>query len=62
MKGKTDILSVNKERLTRFVKKYLGKNQKNWDPWFMKNVVVPIDAMVKLTPQTIVSKNVFYFK
>lgn len=46
----------------RFVAKYLGQNKQNWNPWFIENVVDPLDAMIRLDPESVVAKNVSFFK
>lgn len=62
IRGAASLTSCNKERLMRFVAKYLGKDKQNWNSWFVANVVDPLDTMIKITPQSIVAKNVSFFK
>ena len=52
----------DKDRLMRFVTKYLGQNKQNWNPWFIENIVDPLDAMIRLDPESVVAKNVSFFK
>lgn len=61
-RGKAFLKRCNKDRLMRFVAKYLGEDKLNWNPWFIANIVDPLDTMVKITPQSIVAKNVSFFK
>ena len=62
IRGAAILASCNTERLIRFVSKYLGEDKRNWNPWFVANVVDPLDVMIKITPETIVTKNVSFFK
>ena len=62
VRGVGCLLHLDKELLKRFVTKYLGSDDKLWNPWFMTNVVDPLDIMIKITPQSIVCKNVSFFK
>lgn len=54
--------SVDPNRLDRFVSKYLGANTKSWNDWFVKNIVVPLDVMIGVEIQSIVAKDVSFFK
>ena len=62
IRGTAAFAELDKERLMRFVSKYLGKNRQNWNPWFIANVVDPLDAMIKIIPESIVAKNVSFLK
>lgn len=62
VRGIAKVGSIDKNRLNRFVGKYLGNKQDSWNEWFVDNVVNPINQMVEVIPDTIVSKDVSYFK
>lgn len=62
IRGIATIIDCDQERLNRFVAKYLGKDKNNWNPWFVANVVDPLDVMITITPQSIAAKNVSFFK
>jgi nitroimidazol reductase NimA-like FMN-containing flavoprotein (pyridoxamine 5'-phosphate oxidase superfamily) len=62
IRGTASLASCDKDRLMRFVSKYLGEDKQDWNPWFIENVVDPLDAMIKITPESIVAKNVSFFK
>lgn len=62
IRGTAAFAELDKARLIRFVSKYLGKDKQNWNPWFIANVVDPLDAMIKIMPESIVAKNVSFFK
>lgn len=62
IRGTAVLASYDKERLIRFVSKYLGNDKENWNPWFIANIVDPLDIMIKIIPQSIVAKNVSFFK
>lgn len=61
IRGAANISAVNDQRLKRFVGKYLGSDANSWNPWFVKNIVDPIDVMVAITPESIVAKDVSFF-
>ena len=61
VRGIGSFFAVDKERLKRFITKYLGSDDKAWNPWFVTNVVDPLDVMIKITPESIVCKNVSFF-
>lgn len=62
IRGTAKMEAVDKDRLMRFVSKYLGYNNEEWNEWFMANIVYPLNEMVQITPKTIVAKNVSFFK
>ena len=62
IRGTSQVGNVDHSRLVRFVSKYLGGDQEMWNEWFVKNVVDPIDVMVRITPKSIVAKDVSFFK
>ncbi len=62
IRGIASLTSCDKDRLMRFVAKYLGDDKQNWNPWFIENIVNPLDVMIKIVPQSIVAKNVSFFK
>ncbi|MDP1608471.1 MAG: pyridoxamine 5'-phosphate oxidase family protein [Chlamydiales bacterium] len=61
-RGVSKIHPTDQDRLSRFVSKYLGNNKLEWNKWFLKNIVNPLDAMVQIVPTSIVAKNVSFFK
>jgi len=62
IRGTSNIEDVDPNRLFRFVSKYLGDDKEKWNKWFVKNIVDPLDVMVKITPKSMVSKDVSFFK
>lgn len=62
IRGAASFASCDKERLMRFVAKYLGENRQDWNSWFIENIVDPLNVMIKITPHSIVAKNVSFFK
>ncbi|MFZ0566001.1 MAG: pyridoxamine 5'-phosphate oxidase family protein [Chlamydiales bacterium] len=62
IRGTSQVGKVDRNRLYRFVSKYLGKDKEKWNAWFVKNVVDPLDVMVQITPKSIVAKDVSFFK
>lgn len=62
VRGRAEMGSVDRERLLRFVSKYLGSDSALWNKWFMENIVDPLDVMVQIIPKTIVAKDASFFK
>ncbi len=62
IRGVCTLEEVQEDRLKRFVGKYLGADEATWNEWFVEQVVEPLDVMIRLTPETIVAKDVSYFK
>ncbi len=62
IRGVATSQSVDQDRLERFVGKYLGANTKSWNDWFVQNIVAPLDVMVVIETQSIVAKDVSFFK
>lgn len=62
IRGISEIGSMDNDRLHRFVAKYLGDVKTKWNEWFVQNIVDPLDIMVKITPKSMVAKDVSFFK
>lgn len=62
IRGSSHLEVVDHDRLFRFVSKYLGKDRENWNEWFVNNIVEPLDVMVRITPKSMVAKDVSFFK
>ena len=62
IRGTSTIFPVDRDRLYRFVSKYLGSNRDEWNRWFLTNIVDPLNAMIQIAPISIVAKNVSFFK
>jgi hypothetical protein len=62
LRGKAILHQVCPKRLERFVGKYLGKDKTMWNEWFVKQVVQPLDVMIEVQIDSIVAKNVSFFK
>ncbi|MBS4168982.1 hypothetical protein [Parachlamydia sp. AcF125] len=62
IRGIASLASCDKDRLMRFVAKYLGEDKQDWNPWLVANIVDPLDAMIKIVPQSILAKNVSFLR
>ena len=62
IRGTAQLGDIDTERLKRFVSKYLGEDSRQWNEWFVANIVDPLDVMVQITPRSIVTKDVSLFK
>ncbi len=61
-RGIAQLSNVDNERLYRFVSKYLGSKKQMWNKWFVQNIVDPLNVMVQIKPNSIVAKDVSFFK
>ncbi|MFZ0566360.1 MAG: pyridoxamine 5'-phosphate oxidase family protein [Chlamydiales bacterium] len=62
IRGISEVGSIDNDRLNRFVAKYLGDDKTKWNEWFVENIVDPLDIMVKITPKSMVAKDVSFFR
>lgn len=62
IRGVAELAEVDKERLNRFVSKYLGSNSAKCNDWFMANIVGTLNVMTQVIPKSIVAKDVSFFK
>ena len=62
IRGLAKINDVDQAKLNNFVGKYLGDNPQNWNHWFTNNIVNHINIMIEVTPESIVAKDVSFFK
>lgn len=64
LRGQATVVDMNPARFRRLLTKYLG-DAENWNPWFIENIARiddPDGRMIKLTPETIFTNNVSYFR
>ncbi|MCV0397980.1 MAG: pyridoxamine 5'-phosphate oxidase family protein [Rhizobiaceae bacterium] len=61
IRGLADVGPMQPERLHRLLARYLGPDPAAWNAWFKETVVEPLDVMVRVTPSTMVAKDVSYF-
>lgn len=62
LRGAAHIYPVDPDRVDRFVSKYLGNDRNKWNAWFVTHIVAPLTVMVHIIPETVVAKDVSYFK
>lgn len=62
IRGAASINPMDRARLVRLLQRYLGPDQSDWNRWFRETVVEPLDVMIRITPASIVARDVSYFK
>lgn len=62
IRGVAKIESIDQGRLGRLLSRYLGYDRTAWNAWFVRNVVDPLDVMIRIAPATVVAKELSYFK
>ncbi len=61
MRGTAEPLPMDKERLRRFLERYLG-TESEWDAWFKQHVIDHQSRMIRFTPSTVVARDQSYFR
>lgn len=62
IRGIAKVTEIDKDKLDKFLCKYLGNNKSKWNEWFVDNIVIPLNRMVIIQANSIVAKDVSYFK
>jgi len=60
-RGHATVVTLDKERLYRLLRRYLGDDETAWNPWFRANVIDGLDLMVRFEPTAIVARDQSYF-
>jgi len=60
-RGMATVVPLDKERLFRLLRRYLGDDEANWSPWFRANVIDELDLMVRFEPTSVVARDQSYF-
>jgi nitroimidazol reductase NimA-like FMN-containing flavoprotein (pyridoxamine 5'-phosphate oxidase superfamily) len=61
MRGTAEVVPLDRRRLHRLLRRYLGRAEKNWEPTFRAQVVDRLDLMVRFSPASIVARDQSYF-
>ena len=61
IRGMGSIEPIDRGRLYRFLSRYLGKNEAEWNASFRSRVVDRLDLMVRIKPLSIVARDQSYF-
>jgi hypothetical protein len=61
MRGTATIASMDRERLHRLLKRYLGRED-GWNPTFRRRVIDGLDLMIRFVPESVVMRDQSYFK
>lgn len=62
MRGHAEILNLDRAQLHRLLERYLGPEPRHWNEWFKTHIVEPLDLMIRITPTSIVARDMSYFK
>lgn len=62
LRGRAEILPMDPGRLHRLLARYLGPEPDQWNSWFKANVVEPLDLMIRIVPESMVARNMSYFR
>jgi hypothetical protein len=61
IRGQAEVVPLDRARLRRLLSRYLGDDETAWNPWFVQNVVAPLDRMARITPTSIVTRDQSFF-
>jgi nitroimidazol reductase NimA-like FMN-containing flavoprotein (pyridoxamine 5'-phosphate oxidase superfamily) len=59
-RGTAELVPLDSGRAKRKFRRYLGEDDKTWDPGFLASLDLPTTKMIKLTPTTVTAKNMSY--
>jgi hypothetical protein len=60
-RGHALVLPLEQDRLYRLLRRYLGDDQAQWNPWFQTHVIAGLDVMIQCAPTSIVARDQSYF-
>lgn len=61
LRGVATVVPLDRERLYRLLRRYLGDEETTWNPRFRASVIAGIDLMVRFEPTSIVARDQSYF-
>jgi hypothetical protein len=61
MRGAAEVLPLEKGRAYRLLGRYLGPDEREWEPTFRSEVVDMLDLLVRFTPWSVVVRDQSYF-
>lgn len=62
IRGRAEVLDLDHARLDRLLSRYLGADKTEWNAWFQETVVAPLDLMIRITPDSLIARDMSYFK
>jgi len=61
IRGIATVIPLDRFRLHRLLRRYLGENDSMWNPRFRESVIERLTLMVKIEPTSIVARDQSYF-
>jgi hypothetical protein len=61
IRGNGSIEPIDTARLHRFLSRYLGENEREWNGHFFSRVIDGLELMVRIEPSSIVARDQSYF-
>jgi hypothetical protein len=61
MRGLAEVVPLDRERLYRLLRRYLGADPQRWNADFRREVIDRLDLMVRFVPTSIVARDQSYF-
>lgn len=62
IRGRAAFQEMDQPRLHRLLARYLGPEPSRWNAWFTAQVVTPLDIMIRITPASVIARDMSYFK
>lgn len=60
-RGMATLVPLDRGRLFRLLRRYLGNDESTWNPWFRVHVIDELDLMVRFEPTSTVVRDQSYF-
>lgn len=61
MRGDATVVPLDRDRLHRLLRRYLGEDHDGWNPEFRRSVIDGLDLMVRFVPTSVVVRDQSYF-
>jgi hypothetical protein len=61
MRGAAEVVPLDRQRLYRLLRRYLGHAESDWEPTFRAKVIDQLDLMVRFTPASLIARDQSYF-
>ncbi len=62
IRGRAEVLPLEKDRLYRLLSRYLGESEETWDETFRQEVIDRLDLIIRINPTSLVARDQSYFK
>lgn len=61
VRGVATVLALDRGRMLRLLRRYLGDDEATWSPWFRARVIDGLELMIRIDPTSFVARDQSYF-